>query len=132
LIERIARAFAGVPRPKITRSVARGYDDEWHLSPERVLELQALDSEVRWQDVTEEGVRFSQEYFVFANAEGWRFYLPAHMTFYLRGFPDFGWDAVYLALTGSGQKLDLLDDEQRACVHEFLEIIHDHENGKLA
>lgn len=132
LIRRIEVAFEGVPRPKITKSVARGYDDEWNLSDERIQELQALDLEQRWQEVPEDFVKFFQEYFFFSDAEGWRFYLPAHMTYYLRGFPDYGWDAVYTALCNPEPKLGLLSPDQRACVQEFLNIIHDEEIQKRA
>lgn len=125
LIQRIERAFDGVPRPQITKSVARGFDDEWFLSDERGHELQALDPEQRWQDVTEDDVKSFQEYFTFADAEGWRFYLPAHMVYYLRGFPNYAWDAVYWALSSPGQNLELLDAEQRGCVEEFLQLLNE-------
>ena len=127
LIRRIERAFDGVPRPRITKSVARGFDDEWFLSDERGRELHALDREQRWQDVTEDDIRSFQEYFTFADAEGWRFYLPAHMVYYLRGFPDYAWDAVYWALSSPDRRLELLDAEQLQCVQEFLQLIHEAE-----
>ena len=127
LIRRIEQAFDGVPRPRITKSVARGYDDEWILSPERIHELRSLDPEQRWQDLTEDDVKFFQEYFIFSDAEGWRFYLPAHMVYYLRGLPNYGWDAVYWALSDPDRKLDLLDAEQHGCVQEFLQIANETE-----
>jgi hypothetical protein len=130
LIERIKRAFEGVPRPQITKSVARGYDDEWNLSDERIRELQAEDPEQRWQDVTEDDVRFFQEYFTFSDAEGWRFYLPAHMIYYLRGFPHYGWDAVYWALSHPEPKLELLSTEQSECVREFLSLVNEEERNE--
>lgn len=127
LLLRIERAFAGVPRPCITRSVARGYDDEWFLSDERVEELQALDPEQRWQDVTQDDVKHFQEYFTFSDDEGWRFYLPAHLSHYLRGLPHHGWDAVVIALTSPEPRLALLTPEQRACVDEFLALLNESE-----
>lgn len=39
LIEQIEAAFGNIPRPRITGSVARGYDNEWSLSEERIQEL---------------------------------------------------------------------------------------------
>lgn len=130
LSKQISAAFDGVPRPKITKSVARGYDDEWVLSEERIVELSNLDPEQKWTDVTEDGIRFSQEYFTFSDAEGWRFYLPAHMFFYLKGFPDDGWDAVYSACTSPEPKFDLLTPEQMRCVDAFLELIHEEERSR--
>lgn len=132
LLRRIERAFDGVPRPRITKSVARGYDDEWHLSEARIVELQALDPEQCWKEIDEDAVKHFQEYFTFSDAEGWRFYLPAHMSHYLRGFPHYGWDAVYYALTSPEPKLDLLSPEQRACVEEFLALIHENETPGTA
>lgn len=45
LIARIEKAFRGVPRPRITLSVATGYDDEWDLTEERERELASWDAE---------------------------------------------------------------------------------------
>ncbi len=125
LLLRIGAAFEGVPRPRITKSVARGYDDEWNLSDERIAELQALDPEKRWQEIDEDGIRLYQEYFFFSDAEGWRFYLPAHMTYYLRNFPDYGWDAVYTALCNPESKLAALSPDQRSCVQQFIDLVHE-------
>ena len=47
LIKRIETPSLGVPRPRVTRSVARGYDDEWILSEDRVRELSSRDAGVR-------------------------------------------------------------------------------------
>lgn len=132
LLKQISVAFDGVPRPKITKSVARGYDDEWVLSEERIVELSNLDPEQKWTDVTEEGIKFFQEYFTFSDAEGWRFYLPAHMLFYLKGFPDYGWDAVYSACTSPEPKFDLLTPDQMRCVDAFLELIHEEERSRTS
>lgn len=126
LLQRISTAFAGVPRPAITHSVARGYDDEWFLSPERGSELAALDSERSWTEVTDGAIERFLEYFTFSDAAGWRFYLPAHMSYYLRHFPHCRHDAVYWACT-KRDRFDLLTPEQVACVDEFLTLIHAHE-----
>ena len=109
LLKRIDAAFAGVPRPKITKSVARGLDDEWFLSEERRAELSNRDPEENWTDLTEGCVRDYQDYFAFSDAEGWRFYLPAHMRFYLLGFPYCGWDAVILGVRGFQAEVRVAD-----------------------
>jgi len=132
LIKKIEIAFADVSRPVITKSVARGYDDEWVLSDERIAELSNLDPEQKWTDVTENDVRFFQEYFTFSDAAGWKFYLPAHMSFYLRGFPDYGWNAVYTACTHSAPKFELLSPEQMSCVREFIDLIHEEERSRTS
>jgi hypothetical protein len=126
LIPLINRAFASVPRPVITRSVARGYDDEWTLSEDRIRELAAQDPEQTWQEVPDGAMQMCQEYFCFTDAEGMRFYLPAYLCHYLRNFPHCGWDAVYQACT-YGQHFDLLSAEQLDCVDRFVELCHRHE-----
>jgi Family of unknown function (DUF6714) len=123
LLERIAVAFADVLRPAITHSVARGYDDEWTLTPERGRELAARDPEHSWDEVSDRAIENFQEYFSFSDAEGWRFYLPAHMSYYLRHFPRCGYYAVYDACV-SRRYFDLLTPEQVACVDEFLALVH--------
>lgn len=123
LIEKIRDAFQNAARPRITLSVARALDDEWHVEESRRLELTALDPEQQWMDVSAEAMEGCQEYFTFSDAEGWRFYLPAFMCRYLHSFPHSGYDAVYWACS-SGQHLDLLTDEQKSCVRSFLELCH--------
>ncbi|RBP44187.1 hypothetical protein DES53_1046 [Roseimicrobium gellanilyticum] len=119
LAARLPEVFGDPPRPKITLSVARGYDDEWNLTEERIAELSAQDPEQHWTEVSPEAVRGSQEYFTFSDAEGWRFYLPAFMQDYLTEFPNYGWDAVYLAFV-SRKHVDLLTSEQLAFLDEFI------------
>lgn len=126
LIREIEAAFEGVPRPRITRSVATGYDDEWILSEERVRELAAQDPEQRWQEVPDEGMQRCQEYFSFSDAEGWRFYLPAYLCLDLRGFPRCEWYAVRYACEHATH-LDLLTNAQMACVMRFLELCRRHD-----
>ncbi|HTQ31256.1 MAG TPA: DUF6714 family protein [Opitutaceae bacterium] len=119
-------AFREVPRPKITKSVARGLDDEWILSDERAQELASLDPEKDWHEVTESDVNTFQEYFNFSDVEGWRFYLPAFIRYYLLNLEspssDAG-DAVYLACTSPNPKFDLLSPAQMKCIKEFIDII---------
>ena len=127
LIRAIEQAFADIARPRITRSVAVGYDDEWKLTEERIQQLTAQDPEQCWSDVPDEAMQYCQEYFCFADAEGWQFYLPAYLCQYLRGFPNFGWDAVYEACV-SAAHVDLLTQEQLQCLDDFLALCHKYEN----
>jgi hypothetical protein len=119
LAVRLPEVFGDPPRPRITLHVARGYDDEWFLSEERVLELAALDPEQHWTEVTYEDASIFQEYFTFSDAEGWRFYLPAFLRYYLADFPLSGWDAIYYACV-TRQHFDLITEPQVAFVKEFL------------
>jgi hypothetical protein len=120
----IENAFKGIPRPRITRHVARGYDDEWSLTEERVKELTALDPEQDWTEVDDDAIEQFQEYFTFSDPEGWQFYLPAHMRHYLRSFPQSSHDAVYWACTSGPDNLKLLTEEQLACVERFVSLCH--------
>ena len=125
LIPEIEAAFDGVPRPRITLSVAKGFDDEWNLSEGRIEELAATDPETTWQDVPDESIEGRQEYFTFSDPEGWRFYLPAYMTHCLRSFPDCGWGAVLTACFNR-MHVDLLTEAQLRCVDQFVELCRRH------
>lgn len=118
---RLPAVFGDPPRPRITLHVARGLDDEWNLSEERIAELSALDPEQHWTEVSAESTRRFQEYFTFSDAEGWRFYLPAFLRHYLAEFPLSGWDAVYWACV-ERKHFDLFTPEQVAFVDEFVSL----------
>jgi hypothetical protein len=121
LAERLPSVFGDPLRPKITLHVARGYDDEWNLSEERIQELAALDPEQHWMEVSTESTQQFQEYFTFSDAEGWRFYLPAFLRHYLAEFPLSGWDAVYWACV-ERKHFDLITPEQADFIDEFLNL----------
>ncbi|MBK8475899.1 MAG: hypothetical protein IPL39_06180 [Opitutaceae bacterium] len=127
LIKDIEVTFGRIPRPRITRSVARGLDDEWTLSDDRARELALEDPEQDWRDVSAETINSYQEYFNFADAEGCRFYLPAFMREYLRGFPQESYDAVYWVCT-KPEKLTALNEAERACVTKFMDLCHKYES----
>ena len=128
LAARLPGVFGDPPRPRITLSVARGYDDEWTLSNERVAELRAFDPEQHWMEVSAEAVQSAQEYFNYADAEGWRFYLPAFLQHYLAGFPLYQWGAVHTACVRRDH-FDLISAEQVAFVDEFLTLCQKWESG---
>jgi hypothetical protein len=119
LAARLPEVFGDPPRPTITLHVARGYDDEWFLSPARGAELAALDPEQHWMEVTAESTRCFQEYFTFSDAEGWRFYLPAFLHHFLAEFPLCSWHAV-LDACRTRTHFDLITQEQVAFIDEFL------------
>lgn len=128
LIGKIEIAFRNVPRPRITRSVAKGYDYEWVLSEERIQELAAADKETEWREVSDDEIESCQECFTFADAEGCRFYFPAYILHYLKEFPCSSYDAVYWACT-QPEKLQALNEAQRACIDEFLTLCHKYQRG---
>ena len=118
LAARLTEVFGSPARPRITQHVARGYDDEWNLSPARFAELEAMDPEQHWTEVTAESTQSFQEYFAFSDAEGWRFYLPAYMFHYLAEFPCGGQEAVRQACREK-KYCDLLSPDQLAFLDEF-------------
>ena len=119
VLSSIATEFRNVPAPRITLHVARAYDDEWTISQERGEKLKAEDPEISWQEVSDSKIQCFQEYFTFSDSEGWRFYLPAFMSHFLRDFPNGGFVAVCTAVRRPGDRLELLTEGQRRCVDQF-------------
>ncbi len=128
LIESIREAFQNIARPRITLHVARGYDDEWNLSEERVQDLRLLDPEEDWAQLDSTKTDGFPEYFTFSDDEGWRFHLPAFMCNYLERFPGGdGYDAVYWACVQKTH-MALLDERQLECVNRFVALCHKYES----
>lgn len=127
LIRLIDQVFVSIPRPATTLRVARALDDEWIVSEERVAELAKEDPETDWREVSDDRTAGCQEYFTFAHSPGgWRFYLPAYMTHYLREFPGGGEDAVYDACIRRTHFDDLTADEL-AVVEKFVALCQKYE-----
>ncbi|HEY1121618.1 MAG TPA: DUF6714 family protein, partial [Haloferula sp.] len=99
--------------------VARALDNEWVVSDERAADLAKHDPETDWREVSDEKTAACQEYFTFADSPGWRFYLPAYMTHYLREFPGGGEDAVYDACINRTH-FDELTADELAIVDKFV------------
>jgi hypothetical protein len=127
LIQTITVAFEGVPRPRITRSVADAIDDCWGWPPEKEeKELNARDPEQVWTDVTEEQIWQPWSYFDWSNDEGWRFYLPAHMCIALRALPHETDSEVYEHCTRPNPCFGLLNQAQLECVQEFVILVREY------
>jgi len=123
LLVKITIAFDGVPRPRITISVAEGLDNAWYPSEARCWELNAQDPEQVWTDVTDEQIKSNHSYFRFSDDEGWRFYLPAHMSMVLRDFPYGSYNFVYAACVDKNPCFALLNEAQMECVQEFVALV---------
>ncbi len=126
LIRVIDRVFTSIPRPTTTLRVARALDDEWTVSPQRATELSREDPETDWRDVPKKKTEAYQEYFTFADPPGRRFYLPAFLTHYLSEFPDYGYDAVYLACRNP-EHIGELSAEELEVVNRFLDLCRRYE-----
>jgi len=127
LLEEIKLSFVDIEKPSITFHVARAYDNDYIVSKERGEKLNALDTEVSWEEVSKNKVETYQEYFYFSDSEGWRFYLPAFMKYYLLEFPNCRYTAIYDVLVdGDCDRLDMLDVVQRSCVEKFVELCNEY------
>lgn len=122
LIAHIEAAFAGVERGNgVTIHEAREIDR--HSSRAERIAARALDTECSWQDVPSEALRRNDQYLVFLDAEGMRFYLPALMLQYLRGDEAVG-DELVAALcvrNAPDKTFDILNGEQSHAVWAFLQ-----------
>ncbi|QYY36165.1 DUF6714 family protein [Ruficoccus sp. ZRK36] len=121
LLKRIDQTFVNIPKPAITLSVAREIDECWTVTPKRAAELALEDPETDWREVSKEKVKAFQEYFSFSDAPGWRFYLPAFMSHYLRDFPHNGYNAVYQACLNR-EHIDELPKAEMEIVDAFVSL----------
>ncbi len=117
-------AFSGIPRPSITKRIARAHDDHLPLIPALLAEIGQLDTELVWADVRKEDLVKFSEYFNFSDAEEWRFYLPAFISFELRHYPSgSGYPALERALENPAGRLALLSPDQQWCVGEHVALM---------
>ncbi|MCR9142308.1 MAG: hypothetical protein NXI24_08645 [bacterium] len=84
LIELIEAAFDGVPQPpELTLHVAEAHDD---YDYDRDAEHRRKDHIGRWQDVPWEHIERCTCALSYLDPVGMRYYLPAHMVWYLKNF----------------------------------------------
>ena len=134
-MQEIAAVFDGVKRGGgVTLHENEAIDD--HASDLERKRALAKDQDKRWRDVPQEDLR-THDGLVFFDAEGFRYYLPAYLIWYLRNIdnssPDFWsntFDAVLAVLKGgnssildahSEEKFGKLSPEERRVVARFLE-----------
>lgn len=123
LLRRIEAAFGGV-RLGGGRSLHQVDAMDDYEEDDVVAKARELDTEVRWQDVSDDKlVRFAGA-LPFLDAEGFRFYFPRFMTFALRhpdsdsAVPD---TAIYWSDMDArpGDQRRLLTEEQKAVIRAF-------------
>ena len=85
-VRAVESAFADVSRPDCIKRVARAMDDEWFPDAARIKELQALDSETRWQDLTSDDLKEYADTLSWMSPEAVRFYYPAFLCHMLRNW----------------------------------------------
>ena len=122
LIEIIEAAFDDVPKPeKITLRVARAADD--YVPEEKWPEIRALDSEARWQDVSDKDLEKYSDVECFLDASGFRYYLPAFMIWCIRHKDTNSTILFMLEEEEVAEKLRLLTREQRGAIAQFLKFV---------
>lgn len=89
-LKALEETFSGQPRPQCTKRVARALDDEWYPSASRVQELQQLDREQSWRDLSDEELVEFCDVLFWMDPEAFRFYYPAFLAYTLRN-----WDGVH-------------------------------------
>jgi hypothetical protein len=124
LIRQIEAAFDSVELGHgVSLHQARAMDD--CASPAEIAAARALDTENRWQDITDEKLDRLADTLPFMDAEGFRFHIPRFMIFALL---NEGWSwardtAIYWTDTSGrpSEHLSLLSEDQRMAVEAFAE-----------
>jgi hypothetical protein len=128
VILEIERAFDGVARDDgITLHEAVALDD--YASDDERTQARLRDTESRWQDVPEEDIEEQYTIFSFLDDKGFRYYLPAYMTWMLRNFDhthSASLDSTVYALEPSSyfpQRSTLFNFSQVTAIVHFLEYL---------
>ena len=133
LLQRIEAAFANVPRPtKVTKRVAREFDDEPIVTEQRRASLYAKDTEQHGKDLSGEDLATYQDVCLWLDEEASLFYFPAFMFHNLIDEQPFGWcsaDNIAWIYCTRPEQLRLFNDEQLRCVTDFVALRTAHENG---
>ncbi len=128
VILEIERAFDGVARDDgITLHEARALDD--YASDTERAQARLRDTESRWQDVPEEDIEREYTIFSFLDDKGFRYYLPAYMTWMLRHLNhthSASLDSTVFALEPSSyfsKRATLFNVAQATAILHFLEFL---------
>lgn len=128
VIQEIERAFDGVTRDDgITLHEAVALDD--YASDDGRAQARLLDTESRWQDVPDKDIEREYTIFSFLDDQGFRYYLPAYLTWALRNFEhtqSASLDSIIFALEPSSyfpQRSTLFDHAQAAAIARALEFL---------
>lgn len=130
MLARIESAFQGVQLGNgVSLHQARAMDDWEHDAT--VAAARALDTEERWQDISDEKLHRLSDTLPFMDAEGFRFHIPRFMVFNLNNETSDSWayaSAIYWSdmRERTGDHLALLSNEQREVIQAFFEFHADH------
>ncbi|MBI39755.1 MAG: hypothetical protein CMF59_09155 [Leptospiraceae bacterium] len=140
VIQSIQAAFHGVPQPaKITLHVAEAHDnyDYGHDADHRKKDYRGP-----WQEIPDEHIENCQCALSYLDPEGFRFYLPAFMVWYLKNYKNSRKvkldNALYALDTYSGEprleghkkeQFSLFSPEQLAACAAFVAFLADDRSG---
>jgi hypothetical protein len=138
-LDAIRRAFAGVPRGAVTLHEADVIDDYGSDAARR--EARRLDRDGSWDQIPDEDIERYSNVLCFLDPEGWRYHIPAYMTWTLRHFrasQSFTVDATIYTFDPhvgdrhlrrhSGARFRLLDEAQSRAVCRFLRYMADQDD----
>ena len=123
LLRQIESAFDGVELGGgVSLHQARAMDD--YESPSEIAAARTLDTESRWQDISDEKLDRLSHTLAHMDAEGFRFHIPRFMTYALlnEGSGSFAtFSPIYFTEKSrrSDTRTNLLSEDQRAAVEAF-------------
>jgi hypothetical protein len=133
LIEKIEKAFDGVPKPlDITMHVARAIDD--YVPEDKYEFLREKDNEEKWQDITDKKVELFDDILPFLDPIGFRYYIPRYMIWTLENYFHSNLalsDYTIYKFGDCMEEWEILNNEQKEACLEFLEYCSNETNGIL-
>ncbi len=122
LIRQIEAAFDGVELGNgVSLHQARAMDD--YAPAEEVQAARALDTEVRWQDISDEKLDKFSDTLSFMDVEGFRFHIPRFMVYVLQNEAVHSWAFTNLLYWTDAQHREnatsTFSDDQRAAILAF-------------
>jgi hypothetical protein len=128
VLRAISSAFDGVTFGMgLTLHQARALDNYCH--PSEVQAAKEQDPETSWQDVSDEKLLKVHDAHFFLDAAGFRFYLPAYMTWSLQGARRKGhsaFDQTVEMLQPPNERFAVLDYAQASAVCAYLKYVSEH------
>ena len=138
LLKETRVAFGSVQRGNgITLHQAQAIDD--YAGPEQELAARRLDTDRKWEDVPEQDIVRHYTALTFLDADGFRYYIPAYMSFAVKHYKCGSFDflildhILYALNPGDGPELpewkieqfEILDEGQKEVVCRFLHFMKD-------
>lgn len=127
LLSEIRQAFGDVSRGSgTTPHEARVMDD--YGSEEEQKQARKQDKDVHWWEISKATLEELYDAFTFLDGEGFRYYLPAFMTYALQhgresDWPVGDWAVYYLARRDKQNEFALLSKQQSQVVTRFLQFV---------